>query len=124
MEESTRHFTIKFVITLAEARERAPGMMRKLPQFIQRLFAMLMNILLDVEDDPAWHNAETEDEDADETSNYAFCQECLDRLSISLGGNTIVPIASELFPAFLATSEWEELFFFFFDFLIFFKIFF
>ena len=124
MEENTRHFTIKFVITLAEARERAPGMVRKLTLFIQRLFAMLMNMLLDVEDDPAWHNAETEDEDADETSNYAFCQECLDRLSISLGGNTIVPIASELFPAFLATSEWEELFFFFFDILIFFKIFF
>ena len=105
VEENTRHLAIEFVITLAEARERAPGMMRKLPQFIQRLFAVLMNMLLDVEDDPAWHNAEIEDEDADETSNYAFGQECLDWLLISLGGNTIVPIASELFPAFLAAPE-------------------
>ncbi|KAK7826615.1 importin-5 [Quercus suber] len=108
LEENTRHLAIEFVITLAEARERAPGMMRKLPQFIRRLFAVLMNMLLDVEDDPAWHNAETEDEDAGETSNYAFGQECLDRLSISLGGNTIVPVASELFPAFLAAPEWEK----------------
>ncbi|KAG6603486.1 Importin-5, partial [Cucurbita argyrosperma subsp. sororia] len=33
LEESTRHLAIEFVITLAEARERAPGMMRKLPQY-------------------------------------------------------------------------------------------
>lgn len=108
LEEGTRHLAIEFVITLAEARERAPGMMRKLPQFIQRLFAILMNMLLDIEDDPAWHNAETEDEDAGESSNYGFGQECLDRLSISLGGNTIVPVASDLLPVYLAAPEWQK----------------
>ncbi|KAF7819275.1 importin-5-like [Senna tora] len=108
LEEGTRHLAIEFVITLAEARERAPGMMRKLPQFIQRLFAILMHMLLDIEDDPAWHNAETEDEDAGETSNYVFGQECLDRLSISLGGNTIVPVASELLPTYMAAPEWQK----------------
>ena len=40
LEESTRHLAIEFVITLVEAREHAPGMMRKLPQFIQRLFSV------------------------------------------------------------------------------------
>lgn len=108
LEESTRHLAIEFVITLAEARERAPGMMRKLPQFISRLFGILMNMLLDIEDDPAWHTADTEDEDAGETDNYGFGQECLDRLSISLGGNSIVPVASEMFPAFLAAPEWQK----------------
>ncbi|XP_022978077.1 importin-5-like [Cucurbita maxima] len=108
LEESTRHLAIEFVITLAEARERAPGMMRKLPQFISRLFGILMNMLLDIEDDPAWHTADTEDEDAGETDNYGFGQECLDRLSISLGGNSIVPVASDLFPVFLAAPEWQK----------------
>ncbi|CAO2822092.1 unnamed protein product [Amaranthus hypochondriacus] len=108
LEEGTRHLAIEFVITLAEARERAPGMMRKLPQFIQRLFGILMKMLLDVEDDPVWHNADTEDEDAGESSNYSVAQECLDRLSISLGGNTIVPVASEILPAFLAAPEWQK----------------
>ncbi|KAA8518343.1 hypothetical protein F0562_015774 [Nyssa sinensis] len=108
LEEGTRQLAIEFVITLAEARERAPGMMRKLPQFIQRLFGILMKMLLDIEDDPAWHNAETEDEDAGETSNYSVGQECLDRLAISLGGNTIVPVASELLPAYLTAPEWQE----------------
>ncbi|KAH1050748.1 hypothetical protein AAZX31_08G112200 [Glycine max] len=108
LEEGTRHLAIEFVITLAEARERAPGMMRKLPQFISRLFTILMKMLLDIEDDPAWHSAETEDEDAGETSNYSVGQECLDRLSISLGGNTIVPVASEQLPAYLAAPEWQK----------------
>ncbi|CAI0440606.1 unnamed protein product [Linum tenue] len=108
LEEGTRHLAIEFVITLAEARERAPGMMRKLPQFISRLFAILMNMLLDVEDDPAWHTAETEDEDAGESSNYSVGQECLDRLAISLGGNTIVPVASEQLPVYLSAPEWQK----------------
>ncbi|GAV78964.1 HEAT domain-containing protein/HEAT_2 domain-containing protein [Cephalotus follicularis] len=108
LEEGTRHLAIEFVITLAEARERAPGMMRKLPQFIKRLFGVLMSMLLDIEDDPAWHNADTEEEDAGETSNYGVGQECLDRLAIALGGNTIVPVASEVLPALLAAPEWQK----------------
>ncbi|KAL5980787.1 Importin-5 [Asimina triloba] len=108
LEEGTRHLAIEFVITLAEARERAPGMMRKLPQFIGKLFAVLMKMLLDIEDEVAWHTADTEDEDAGETSNYSVGQECLDRLAISLGGNTIVPVASELLPAYLSAPEWQK----------------
>ncbi|URE00620.1 HEAT repeat [Musa troglodytarum] len=108
LEEGTRHLAIEFVITLAEARERAPGMMRKLPQFVSRLFAVLMKMLLDIEDEPAWHTAEVQDEDAGETSNYGMAQECLDRLAIAVGGNTIVPVASDLLPAYLAAPEWQK----------------
>ncbi|KAJ9541237.1 hypothetical protein OSB04_027743 [Centaurea solstitialis] len=108
LEEGTKHLAVEFVITLAEARERAPGMIRKLPQFIKRLFEILMKMLLDVEDDPAWYTAEVEHEDAGETSNYSVGQECLDRLSISLGGNTIVPVVSEILPGYLAAPEWQK----------------
>ncbi|XP_065851907.1 uncharacterized protein [Euphorbia lathyris] len=108
LEEGTKHLATEFVITLAEARERAPGMMRKFPQFVQRLFVVLMRMLLDIEDDPVWHSAESEEEDDGETSNYGFGQECLDRLSIALGGNTVVPVASEILQAFLAAPEWEK----------------
>ncbi|GMH00102.1 hypothetical protein Nepgr_001941 [Nepenthes gracilis] len=108
LEEGTRHLAIEFVITLAEAREKAPGMMRKLPQFTSRLFGILMKMLLDIKDDPAWHSMETEDGDAGETSDYSVGQECLDRLSIALGGNTVVPVASELLPAYLAAQGWQK----------------
>nr|CAD1840395.1 unnamed protein product [Ananas comosus var. bracteatus] len=108
LEEGTRHLAVEFVVTLAEARERAPGMMRKFPQFVGRLFAVLMKMLLDIEDEPAWHSAEVEEEDAGESGNYGVAQECLDRLAIALGGNAIMPIASDLLPAYLAAPEWQK----------------
>lgn len=49
LEESTRKLAAEFVVTLCEAREQAPGMMRKLPQLNHRLFMCLMNYLLDME---------------------------------------------------------------------------
>ena len=108
LEEGTRHLAVEFLITLAEARERAPGMMRKLPQFISRLFATLMKMLLDIEDDPQWYAADTEEEDSGETADYEVGQECLDRLAISLGGNTVLPVASQLLPAFINDSDWKK----------------
>ena len=61
--------------------------MGRLAQFVGSLFAVLMQMLLDVEDDAAWHTAETEDEDAGEGNNYGVSQECLDRLAIAIEGN-------------------------------------
>lgn len=63
-EEGTRHLKIEFVITLAESRERALGMIRKLPQFINRLFGVLLKMLLDIDDEVVWHRAEVEHEAA------------------------------------------------------------
>lgn len=36
-------------MTLCEARERAPGMMRKLPQFLTQFFQCLLSFLHDIE---------------------------------------------------------------------------
>uniref|UniRef100_A0A0D9VXV9 TOG domain-containing protein n=1 Tax=Leersia perrieri TaxID=77586 RepID=A0A0D9VXV9_9ORYZ len=108
LEDGTRHLAVEFVVTLAEARERAPGMMRKLPRYVGRLFAVLMTMLLDVQDEPAWHAAVSEEEDAGETGSYVFAQECLDRLAIAVGGNTILPVAADLFPSFFGAEEWER----------------
>lgn len=49
LENSTRQLAAEFLVTLCEAREKAPGMMRKLPEFIGRLFQCLLNFLLDIE---------------------------------------------------------------------------
>jgi len=108
LEDGTRHLAVEFVVTLAEARERAPGMMRKLPRYVGRLFAVLMSMLFDVQDEPAWHAAVSEEEDAGETGSYVFAQECLDRLSIAVGGNTILAVAAELLPSFFSSEDWKR----------------
>ncbi|XP_066397593.1 uncharacterized protein [Miscanthus floridulus] len=108
LEDGTRHLAVEFVVTLAEARERAPGMMRKLPRYVGRLFAVLMSMLFDVQDEPAWHAAVSEEEDAGETGSYVFAQECLDRLSIAVGGNTVLAVAAELLPSFFSSEDWKR----------------
>ncbi|GBG66984.1 hypothetical protein CBR_g74670 [Chara braunii] len=108
LDEATRHLAVEFLVTLAEARERAPGMMRKLPHFIVRLFSALMSMLLDVDDVPEWYTVESEDDDVAESDNHSVAQECLDRLTISLGGNTVLPVASQLLPAFIRDADWKK----------------
>ena len=49
LEDATRQLAAEMLVTLCEAREKAPGMMRKLPQFIGRLFQSLLAFLLDIE---------------------------------------------------------------------------
>ena len=38
LEDATRQLAAEFLVTLCEAREKAPGMMRKLPNFVPNLF--------------------------------------------------------------------------------------
>ncbi|GKB04517.1 receptor-like serine/threonine-protein kinase [Tanacetum coccineum] len=111
LEEGTRHLAIEFVITLAEARERAPGMMRKLPQFITRLFGILMKMLLDIEDEAAWHTPENEDEAAGESSNYSvYCvrsspTNAIGQLATDLGPDLQLQFHQRVLPALAGAMD-------------------
>ncbi len=60
LESDTRRLAMEFLVTMCEAREKAPGMMRKLPQLADKLYEALMLFLLDIEDEALWHSAEDE----------------------------------------------------------------
>ncbi|BDA40930.1 Importin-5 [Coccomyxa sp. Obi] len=109
LEDSTRQLAAEFLVTLAEAREKAPGMLRKLPAQVARLFQCLVTFLLDIEDEPLWHNADSDKHESEgEGERYEFGQECLDRISLALGGNTIVPLASTMLPALMQDPDWKK----------------
>ncbi|KAM5584467.1 hypothetical protein ABKV19_004040 [Rosa sericea] len=109
LEQGTRHLAIEFLITLAEAGERAPWIMRRCREFVGLFFPILMRMVSNVKDDPSWHTAETDDDIALGVSgDYCVGQECLHRLAIALGGNNIVPIALEHFTAHFAAPEWPK----------------
>lgn len=46
LEDNTRHLAAEFLVTLAEAREQAPGMLRKLPDLVEKLFRCLLDFLM------------------------------------------------------------------------------
>jgi len=110
LEDGTRVLATEFLVTLTEARDRAPGMMRKLPNFVPRLFTALCTFLLDVEDDPEWHTCEKEEDgDSGLGERYEVGQECLDRIAIALGANSVLPCAAQLIPQLLADqSDWRK----------------
>ncbi len=109
LDDATRRLAAEFLVTLCEARDKAPGMMRKLPQLVQQLFNCCVAFLLEIDDDPSWHTAEDEkDEDAGETELYEFGQECLDRISMSIGGKSMLPVAGQAFSALMADGDWKK----------------
>ncbi|KAL0056152.1 hypothetical protein WJX82_008212 [Trebouxia sp. C0006] len=88
--EGIRQLAAEFLVCLCEAREKAPGMMRKLPQYISQLFSCMLLFLLDVTDEAEWHQADSEQYEAEgEGDLYEFGQECLDRIALALGGKTM-----------------------------------
>ncbi|KAH0727959.1 hypothetical protein KY285_003650 [Solanum tuberosum] len=108
VKEKTKHLAVEFVLTLVEAKKKAPEMMKKLPFFTNRCFAMILKLLLDIEDEPSWYSTDTEHEYAGETENYAFGEKCLERFSAALGGKTIASIAMEQLEAYFDSPEWEK----------------
>lgn len=96
------------MLTLAEAREKAPGMLRKAPAFVQRLFQCLLGFLLDVEDDAAWHTVDDDDDEEGQGERYDVGQEGLDRLALAMGGKTILPLASQMLPLVLEDADWKK----------------
>lgn len=108
MEEETKHLAVEFLLTLVEAKKKALGMMKKLPSFTNTCFAMILNMLLVIEDEPSRYSMDMQHEYAGETENCTFGEKCLDRFSIALGGKTIVHIAMEQMEAYLVAPEWEK----------------
>jgi hypothetical protein len=109
LEPATRQLAAELVLTLCEAREKAPGMMRKLPAAAARLFALCLAFLLDIEDDPAWHRADTDAHACDGDGElFEFGQECLDRLALALGGAAVAPLAAAALPALAADPDWRR----------------
>jgi hypothetical protein len=106
LEDATRQAAVEIVATIAEA---APGMIRKLPGFLDSFLPVLLDMMCETEDDPSWYQrTENTNEDEDDFENCDMAAEILDRVSVFLGGNFLVPALFRYIPAMLAQPEWER----------------
>ncbi|GMH40252.1 hypothetical protein BSKO_08156 [Bryopsis sp. KO-2023] len=109
LEEGARSLAAEFLITVCERREQIPQLLKRLPNFIQNLFEVLMPFLLDIEDVIEWHQAaELEDEDSGHGELYEFGQECLDRVAMSFRGKVVVPVAGVMLNAWIQDQDWKK----------------
>lgn len=109
LEAETRSMACEFLMTLLEAKDKAPGMMRKLPDFMSRFFAALMELLIDIDDHHDWYNASSsENASAGEGDLYETGLEALDRMALAVGGKTLLPIISSALPQYMASEDWRR----------------
>ena len=62
-----------------------------------------------MQDEPDWHQAESDETEAEgEGERYEFGQECLDRLALAVGGNTLAPLAAPTLGRLLISPDWRS----------------
>lgn len=107
LEDETRFLAVELLVTMAE---QAPAMMRKQPTFLHNMVPLALQLMLTVDEvDLAEWNATTDDDDDTDMTSLDVGKDCLDRLALSLGGNTVFKLAfrQDLIPAFLEHPEWK-----------------
>lgn len=102
----TRQLALEFLVTVSE---KLPSQCRKMGNFVQSVFPVGLNMMLEKEDDPDWYEQEDDDELGDSYTNFDAGQESLDRIAIALGGKTVLPIAEACIPPFLTNeASWQH----------------
>ena len=109
LEDGTRQLATEFLVTLTGRGSRARHD-AQVAEFRPAALRLSVRFLLDVEDDPEWHTCDKEEDgDAGEGERYEVGQECLDRVAIALGANSVLPCAARTVPALLAdASDWRK----------------
>eukprot|EP01123_Difflugia_compressa_P007967 TRINITY_DN225_c0_g1_i1.p1 TRINITY_DN225_c0_g1~~TRINITY_DN225_c0_g1_i1.p1 ORF type:complete len:1096 (-),score=260.74 TRINITY_DN225_c0_g1_i1:411-3698(-) len=106
LQDSTRQLAIEFLVTFVENK---PTFSRSIPGFIPNLLNILLHMMLEMEDITleSW-NAQDENDDALDILNSVVAQENLDRVCLSLNGESIVPdIFSPITQLIQNTQDWK-----------------
>lgn len=102
----TRQLALEFLVTIAE---KLPSHCRKMGNFVQSVFPVGLNMMLELEDDPDWHKQEEEDQLGESYTNFDAGQESLDRIAIALGGKSVLPVAEACIPPYLNNeTTWQH----------------
>eukprot|EP01121_Diplochlamys_sp_Union-15-3_P008537 TRINITY_DN226_c0_g2_i1.p1 TRINITY_DN226_c0_g2~~TRINITY_DN226_c0_g2_i1.p1 ORF type:complete len:1104 (-),score=236.07 TRINITY_DN226_c0_g2_i1:54-3329(-) len=105
LEDATRQAGAEFLIAVAESK---PGIIKKTPDALKHIVSILLTMMLEIDDDLEEWNKD-EEEVKDTTSNVVVAEEYLDRLSLALGGDAIMPIIFDNIPKLLNnTSDWRH----------------
>ena len=109
LEAGTRQLAIQVLLSLSEARDSAPGMIRKLDALVGRLVACSVVFLLDIEEDEAWGTAQDEENlDAGQGELFDVGMEALDRLATALGGKAVLPVLANVLAPMLGSADWKH----------------
>ncbi|KAF7831139.1 importin-5-like [Senna tora] len=108
LNEEIHCCALRLVISMTELQEFNPILLSLPHETLVRLFLVPMKMLLCVKEDMMQNELKSElDGNTGKINVYKFGLGCLYQLSITLGESKIVPIALELLPHYLNSSEWK-----------------
>ncbi|XP_041482292.1 importin-5-like [Lytechinus variegatus] len=102
--DSWRQLGLEMVVTLSEA---AAATLRRYPKHIESCVPLMLNMMMDLEDDPDWANSD-EIDDEDNDSNAVAGESALDRFACGIGGKTILPHIINAIPKMLQQADWKS----------------
>lgn len=104
LDEDTQFLAFEFVVMTAEIK---PGMVRKkMPQLVEVAFQIALTWMLQIDEAEQWGATALLSEDKD---HYSEGLEAMDRLSIAIGGKTLLPFAfaPSQIPGYLQDQRWQ-----------------
>jgi len=105
LEDDTHHMALELLISLCEQK---PGMMKRIPKFLETMSTVIVKMMCSVEDDPDWHNGNEDSSEVDITDNDVG-EETLDRFSIAIGGASLIPLFfGSILPTLMQSQIWQE----------------
>ncbi|XP_019177140.1 PREDICTED: importin-5-like [Ipomoea nil] len=109
LNEKMRILAVNFFVTVAEGGDESNAMIQNLPSnLIEDLLTQLLQMLMCVEDDISWNEADVYDMNAGKTAMSCCAEDALSRLAIVLGGDVIVPNSPDSLPDFFEDDDWKK----------------
>ncbi|XP_023601082.1 ran-binding protein 6 isoform X2 [Myotis lucifugus] len=98
-----RQLALEVIVTLSET---ATPMLKKYTNIIAQAIPHILGMMVDLQDDEDWVNADEMEED-DFDSNAVAAESALDRLACGLGGKLVLPITKEHIMQMLQSPDWK-----------------
>ncbi|XP_066113316.1 ran-binding protein 6 isoform X2 [Saccopteryx bilineata] len=99
-----RQLALEVIVTLSET---ATPMVKKHTNIIAQAIPHILGMMVDLQDDEDWVNADEMEED-DFDSNAVAAESALDRLACGLGGKLVLPITKEHIMQMLQSPDWKD----------------
>ena len=104
LDEGTRQLGMEFLVSVSE---KSPGLVRKM-NIVESLIPMCMQFMLTIEDDDEWETNDSGFEEDEDSELYTAGEDALYRISVSIGGNTVLPVLTGLVGGFVAHADWRN----------------
>ncbi|XP_069829044.1 importin-5 [Dendropsophus ebraccatus] len=98
-----RQLALEVIVTLSET---AAAMLRKHTSIVAQAIPQMLAMMVDLEDDEDWSNADELDDD-DFDSNAVAGESALDRMACGLGGKIVLPMIKEHIMQMLQNPDWK-----------------